>query len=368
MYPQSAALPADISLQCTDEELCMSLEKILDGSPLPGNVIRDVNPYRCAPSNLPGYFSCPSNGCKYGFWYFIRSSESNPTNIGQWRAKGEASRIFSNSSVYGWRATLEFYQCQTPHETKTNWVMQEYWITQKKSSESSKLTLPVHCQFGWINVQDVWSLCRVFLGDDETPNSNKLQELVNSDRASHSTHSVVPRVENEASNDRETGTLVVTERLPVRDDNVQIMHENDYLSRGDYLELLDLDTPASHSFSSVSSCLTMSSDECFDSLALLEELEPKSKQELVTNNNELVVLASSAGSFDKSRDEERIRNRSPNPGSSVCAKIVTENSSKNMSRKQKSDDRNEGPSNSQNANVGGTKRLKRKKYFCFMPF
>ncbi|XP_068309602.1 NAC domain-containing protein 83-like isoform X3 [Pyrus communis] len=355
MYPQSAALPADISLQCTDEELCMSLEKILDGSPLPGNVIRDVNPYRCAPSNLPGYFSCPSNGCKYGFWYFIRSSESNPTNIGQWRAKGEASRIFSNSSVYGWRATLEFYQCQTPHETKTNWVMQEYWITQKKSSESSKLT-------------DVWSLCRVFLGDDETPNSNKLQELVNSDRASHSTHSVVPRVENEASNDRETGTLVVTERLPVRDDNVQIMHENDYLSRGDYLELLDLDTPASHSFSSVSSCLTMSSDECFDSLALLEELEPKSKQELVTNNNELVVLASSAGSFDKSRDEERIRNRSPNPGSSVCAKIVTENSSKNMSRKQKSDDRNEGPSNSQNANVGGTKRLKRKKYFCFMPF
>lgn len=89
--------------------------------------------------------------------------------------------------------------------------------------------------------------------------------------------------------------MVVTERLPVRDDNVQIMHENDYLSRGDYLELLDLDTPASHSFSSVSSCLTMSSDECFDSLALLEELEPKSKQELVTNNNELVVLASSSG-------------------------------------------------------------------------
>ncbi|CAN6539426.1 unnamed protein product [Malus baccata var. baccata] len=355
MYPQSAALPADISLQCTDEELCVSLEKIQDGSPLPGNVIRDVNPYRCAPSNLPD-----------GFWYFIRSSESSPTNIGQWRAKGEASRIFSNSSIYGWRATLEFYRGQAPHETKTNWVMQEYWITQKKSSESSKL-------------KDVGSLCRVFLRDDETPNSNKLQELVNSDRAIHSTHSIVPRVEdrgstskprveNEASNDRETGTLVVTERLPVRDDNVQIMHENDYLSRGDYLELLDLDTPASHSFSSVSSCLTMSSDECFDSLALLEELEPKSKQELVTNNNKLVAFASSSGSFDKSRNEERIRNRSPNPGSSVCAKIVTENSSKNASRKQKSDDRNEGPSNSQNANVGGTKKLKRKKYFCFMPF
>lgn len=48
-------------------------------------------------------------------------------------------------------------------------------------------------------MQDVWSLCRVFLGDDETPNSNKLQELVNSDRASHSTHSVVPRVEDRGS-------------------------------------------------------------------------------------------------------------------------------------------------------------------------
>lgn len=85
-------------------------------------------------------------------------------------------------------------------------------------------------------------------------------------------------------------------------------------------------------------------------------------------NPKITLFFLLVGSFDKSRDEERIRNRSPNPGSSVCAKIVTENSSENMSRKQKSDDRNEGPSNSQNANVGGTKKLKRKKYFCFMPF
>ncbi|BFG17906.1 hypothetical protein CerSpe_041800 [Prunus speciosa] len=64
----------------------------------------------------------------------------------------------------------------------------------------------------------------------------------------------------------------------------RFMPEIDYVSRGDYLELLDLDTPASFSFSSDSSCLTMSSDECFDSLALLEELEPKNSPYLVNNN------------------------------------------------------------------------------------
>lgn len=51
-----------------------------------------------------------------------------------------------------------------------------------------------------------------------------------------------------------------------------------YLSEGDYMELLDLDNPASPSSSSEnSSCVTMSSGECFDSLALLQDLGDSQK-------------------------------------------------------------------------------------------
>lgn len=84
--------------------------------------------------------------------------------------------------------------------------------------------------------------------------------------------------------DNETGTLTVTERLPVHHVEIIPEIEIDFLSGDDYIELLDLDKPASFSSSSDSSCLTMSSDECFDSLALLEELEPKIRQDQVNKN------------------------------------------------------------------------------------
>lgn len=74
----------------------------------------------------------------------------------------------------------------------------------------------------------------------------------------------------------ETGNLSVRERIPVEN-----APEIDYVSRGDYMELLDLDTPVSPSSSSDSSCVTMSSNECFDSLALLQDLEPETNNEPV---------------------------------------------------------------------------------------
>ena len=54
MCPPAAAPSHDISLYCSYEEICMSLEKIMNGSPLPSNVISDVNPYQHMPAHLPG--------------------------------------------------------------------------------------------------------------------------------------------------------------------------------------------------------------------------------------------------------------------------------------------------------------------------
>lgn len=52
--PAPVPLPADICLYWSDEELFTSLDKIMRGSPLPGNVIPDVNLYQVQPSDLPG--------------------------------------------------------------------------------------------------------------------------------------------------------------------------------------------------------------------------------------------------------------------------------------------------------------------------
>ncbi|KAF2324517.1 hypothetical protein GH714_015000 [Hevea brasiliensis] len=55
MHPPIAPVP-EIAVDFTNEELFISLEKMMGGYPPPANVITDVNPYNYAPSNLPGSF------------------------------------------------------------------------------------------------------------------------------------------------------------------------------------------------------------------------------------------------------------------------------------------------------------------------
>lgn len=54
MCPPTASTPIDVDFASTDENLFGSLERMIRGSPLPCNVINDVNPYNHRPSNLPG--------------------------------------------------------------------------------------------------------------------------------------------------------------------------------------------------------------------------------------------------------------------------------------------------------------------------
>lgn len=52
-------------------------------------------------------------------------------DFGIWEVKEEAFEVFKNSSVTGWRRTLEFFEFVDYPERKTNWMMREYSITQK---------------------------------------------------------------------------------------------------------------------------------------------------------------------------------------------------------------------------------------------
>ncbi|KAL6207401.1 hypothetical protein ACLB2K_018359 [Fragaria x ananassa] len=365
MHPQ-AVLRANIGVHYTDKELCMFLQKLLSGSPLPKNVINDVNPYQYMPSYLP-----PGS-----FWYLIRSNESKDTNLGYWRPIEEACKIFTDSVITGWRNTLEFYEGRAPHEHKTNWRMQEYRITYHKVSENSK-------------TKEANLLCRVqsVSAECKNPIANRFSQPVVSLAETLTGHASTSKPQ--VIKDTETGTLTVTERLP--DHQVAIMPEIeiDFPFGDDYIELLDLDRPASFSSSSNSSCLTMSSDECFDSLALLEELEPKASQDQANKNagcrysisvsqkpDELVMYAaaSSSGSLSKSPNEEKVKSHSSKiPSSAVCVKSKEKTTKKPITN-QKPDQRNEDISNShttappggKKATVVKTKKLK-KRYLCFMP-
>ncbi|KAF3446278.1 hypothetical protein FNV43_RR11457 [Rhamnella rubrinervis] len=373
--------PADIGLFCSDEELIIILDRIITGSPLPGNVIRDVNPYHYKPANLPD-----------NIWFFIHSKEKKDTHFGCWRTKGEACNLFSNSSITGWRSTLEFYEGQAPYEHKTGWVMQEYWITQNRLSEDNK-------------AKEASSLCKVFLVGKQTKNHEKHQEAASGDMASHSTISLVQNAENDIGQssssrhqvikDRQTGNLALEEIFPdYPEENVP---EIDCLSRGDYLELLDLDNPASPSSSSDSSCLTMSSDECFDSLAL-QDLETENNNDMVQNDagckfsvsasikpTEVLMHPASSGAVYKSSDVQVIGTDKSIPSSALRIRILDKNTLKSSSRSQKPDFRSEGTSSDsgkaampfsthmaaseeeRKASISRRKKPK-KKYFCFMPF
>lgn len=66
-----------------------------------------------------------------GIGYFISSEVKKDTELGSWKSKGDPYEIFPNSDITGWRTTLEFFEGQAPEERRTDWVMQEYKITQK---------------------------------------------------------------------------------------------------------------------------------------------------------------------------------------------------------------------------------------------
>ena len=76
------------------------------------------------------------------------------------------------------------------------------------------------------------------------------------------------------NNHDETEVLAAAERLPVPEHQGENLVEMDFFfSGGDFLELRDLDNPASSSSSENSSAMSIASDECFDSMAFLQDLE-----------------------------------------------------------------------------------------------
>ncbi|KAK4745702.1 hypothetical protein SAY87_012014 [Trapa incisa] len=273
MYPLAVAPLSGPDLHCTYAELISSLFKLQQGlSDLPPNVITCVNPYCSRPENI-------SDKC----WFFIGSERgSKAIEGGVWKPKGDPFPVFSDTVINGWKTILEFFEEKTPHSwQKTGWVMHEFKITPYELGQS------IHD----VNAHETSVLCRVFLSGDNLTHQDIVLKYSDDDSAVGKRPHPMPLVllntggrfekgstSNHQENDQcEQGTPEGPQTgSPLTDPAPENLRENDIISNGDYLELCDLGAPGSPSSSSDnSSCVTMSSDECFDTLDLLQDLEPR---------------------------------------------------------------------------------------------
>lgn len=281
MHPlaPSAPPPGFMSSCWTNDEIILSLDQINRGSPIPDDVIVD-NPYKYDPSNLPD-----------GVWFLVRLTENEGWGHGLWIAKGGACEIFANSAICGWRTTFEYFEFQAPWEQKTVWMIQEYKITPKGQHDQTQSQESALCR--------VFSCCDENLNNEMKPehknkiNTEKhpeqnddldtldflnLMASVNAHTSSNRGERSIGEPQVSSQTEGVGSSLVNKSRDPFGDD---IVAELDCILRGDFLEMNDLVDAASHSSSSEnSSCLSLASDEYFDSLALLRELDDEKKEDL----------------------------------------------------------------------------------------
>ncbi|KAL2471786.1 NAC transcription factor 29-like [Abeliophyllum distichum] len=368
----SPGCPAEIGLYWTDEEVVLFLDKCTLGLPLPTNVIDYINPFQYKPSVLPDEI-----------WFLVPSSETKETDCGFWKSIGDDCEIYSNSSISGWRTTLEFFEGQAPHGQRTDWLMQEYRVTQKALCNKSK-------------TKESKSLCRVFFCSERSPRNEmhpkdcktavdvKHNESVASIiQTTNSTSRQDSTSEPEAKRVCEVELFPVADRLP--NYSPEEFPKLEYILGDSLLELDDLKDTKSHNSSSANStCPTIASDDYHDAMALLWDLDDeygKDMQEkgssfrntfIASVRNTEVVLRSApsdsllgvVGTVTRSTSERSLT--SSTVKTSLTGERVLEHTTK-----QKKPDDVAAPSTShknEKERASADRMEKIWKYFCFAPF
>ncbi|XP_048131238.1 NAC domain-containing protein 101-like isoform X2 [Rhodamnia argentea] len=359
--PVVAPSLADMNECRTYEELFVFMFCMAEGYFVPANVITDVNPFNCLPETL-----------LENIWYFMNSMENKGVEGGLWDPSGEPREVFGDASINGWQETYQFYEGQGSDVKKTDWLMLEYYMTPKASSEAA-------------SAKDAKSLCKVFRGSSSPlSGSEMLQNQMQVDTTSLDIM-------------RRTSSFI----LPSHP--VENLPELDEFDPRDYIELLDLGIPQSPSSSSDnSSCMTMLSDECFDFLDALVDLEAESgdHEERKDAGCDLVAQAAISGLPLEERPSENTRdgkavNKDSSPpltldsrsselsnislAPSADGRNKTDGRLKKLKRKylpasssQSSDGSNSSrapsPGPGGRAKTNGTLKKLQKKCLCFMPF
>ncbi|MFS7952166.1 putative transcription factor NAM family [Helianthus anomalus] len=346
MCPSSCVPLAAENEYWTNEAICMSLFNFKSGKPLPVNVTSDVNPYQHKPSDLSA-----------GLWYLC-SGVKTDAECGFWQETEAACEIFSNSVILGLRTTLQFHEGRAPHGRKTDWVMQEYRITNKYDNDP----------------MDLRALCRVFLVDENRPPSGHCTADINviisidfGPKAVSTSELVGKTVENKS------GLSLMTRGSPVR--FLENSSKRDCILTGDYIELNDLIDPGScSSSSSDSSGLTMTSEEYFDSMALLQEVQDDMIDQEVKDSsgklNPSAPVKSKEVVIHTATSASPVNNKECQPPAKETSKAEkrTASTSNGVNITSSSSISENTSKEENNEHVRRTKRRKIMKYLCFLAF
>ncbi|KAK7412113.1 hypothetical protein VNO78_03560 [Psophocarpus tetragonolobus] len=156
-------LPPGFRFYPTDEELVVHfLHRKASLLPCHPDVIPDLEVYPYDPWELDGRALAEGNQ----WYYFSRKTQNRVTGNGYWKATGTEEPVVSNTSNkrVGMKKYYAFHVGQTPAAIKTNWIMQEYRLSDSASStRSSKRKSQSKIEY------NKWVICRVYerSGDDD---------------------------------------------------------------------------------------------------------------------------------------------------------------------------------------------------------
>ncbi|RWR76345.1 NAC domain-containing protein 19-like protein [Cinnamomum micranthum f. kanehirae] len=135
----SMRIPCGYRFCPTNKELLKYLQrKKIDNLPLPCDLIKEVELYKCDPSELLAQFGSRGEEKCYFFTSTYRKyrngiQPSRSTKNGYWKASTGETEIKERNNVIGTMRSLVFYYGEHPREKKTNWIMHEYRLSEHQS-------------------------------------------------------------------------------------------------------------------------------------------------------------------------------------------------------------------------------------------
>ncbi|CAA3009659.1 NAC domain-containing 104 [Olea europaea subsp. europaea] len=162
MGDNNVNLPPGFRFYPTDEELVVHfLHRKAAILPCHPDVIPDLDLHPYDPWDLEGKAMAEGNK-----WYFYsRRTQSRITGSGYWQAIGIDEPIYSASSnqKVGMKKYYAFY---IGEDAKTNWIMQEYSITDSSSTSRSSRRRNSKIDYS------KWVVCRVYESNGDNDNDD----------------------------------------------------------------------------------------------------------------------------------------------------------------------------------------------------
>nr|QDC33491.1 NAC8 transcription factor [Medicago sativa] len=152
-------LPPGFRFYPTDEELVVHfLHRKASLLPCHPDVIPDLDLYPFDPWQLQGRALEEGNQ----WYYYSRRTQNRMTNSGYWMPMGMEEQVVTSSSNkrVGMKKYYVFHIGEAPNGNQTNWIMQEYRLSDSASSSSRSSSKRKSQPKSWV-------ICRVYERDED---------------------------------------------------------------------------------------------------------------------------------------------------------------------------------------------------------